>query len=122
MEVFGSPIFSSPTEELDVPVVQPTAAPKPTGPTMSASERVRLRMLEQQKVFRGYAIPIALTLGVTLPLLAGGWFLLPQYTVVRQLPIYVPLAILASGLIFAAMAAYFIVAERKATPGPSVAA
>lgn len=83
---------------------------------MSASERVRLRMLEQQKVFRGYAIPVALTLGVTLPLLTGGWFLLPQYTVVRQLPIFVPLIVLASGIAFAAMAVYFIIAERKTKP------
>ncbi|MFT3787168.1 MAG: hypothetical protein QM770_13530 [Tepidisphaeraceae bacterium] len=78
----------------------------------SALERATAKLLAQQAAFRGIALPVSLTLGVTLPLLSIVWFLLPAHKVVRQLPIAVPLIVLASGLAFVALFIHYYRQER----------
>lgn len=42
--------------------------------------------------------PISATLALTLPALGTAWFLLDPTRVIRSIPVYVPLAMIAAGL------------------------
>jgi len=44
-------------------------------------------------------IPTCLLTGITLPILAGMWFLLDQDAVAKELPLWVPLGVGVFGLI-----------------------
>jgi len=65
------------------------------------------RLLRKQMEFRQTALPVCITLAVTLPILAAGYFQLDADHVVRTAGLMPPVALLCSGLIFGVIAFAF---------------
>lgn len=76
---------SRPSTPLDcqppAPVMVPVSSPPPRAPAKLPST----------------LWPVSATLALTLPLLGAGWFLLDPGRVIRSIPTYVPLVMIAAG-------------------------
>jgi hypothetical protein len=92
---------------------KPIDAPSSAGP--SAADRKRLAAAVKQREFRNTIIPICLTLGVTLPLLGGGFFLLDPYRVIRSAPVGVPITMIVAGVVFLGLG--FLSMKQNSEPG-----
>lgn len=76
------------------------------------AEHRRLRAL----ALRQTLLPSCLVLGVTLPLLAAGWFMLDRFSVIRDNPlgISLPIALALVGLLFLGATALLWMQSRRA--------
>ncbi len=79
------------------------AAPVASQPRSSNAADLRARFRARQIETYRVMIPTCLVSGITLPILAGMWFLLDQDAVARKLPLWVPLGVGVFGLVALAL-------------------
>jgi len=100
-------VKSKPTSKPEVPVQSPRPAgvapqsskPKSTSTVGVNAAQIRAKMLARQTDIYRTMIPTCLIVGVTLPILAGVWFLLDPSSVARKLPMWMPLSSAGLGLV-----------------------
>lgn len=94
---------------------------RPPAPLQSAlGEAAAARRKARTAAMRQTVLPSCLVLGITLPLLAIGWFMLDRFSVLRDNPLglALPITLLSVGALFLATSLLLIAQSRRAVAVP----